>query len=58
MHTYVFSPTKLHMGNRMWLLWILIAIWLCCAMVFPLYMLVKALYRPRLRTSARRIMRS
>jgi hypothetical protein len=32
----------------MLLLWILIAMWLCCAMVFPLYMLVKALYRPRL----------
>ena len=45
-------------GTRMLLLWILLALWLCCAMVFPLYLLVKALYRPRLRTSATRIMRS
>jgi hypothetical protein len=42
----------------MLLLWILLAIWLCCAMVFPLYVLVKALYRPRLKTSATRIMRT
>jgi hypothetical protein len=42
----------------MLLFWLFFAIWLCCAIVFPLYMLARALYRPRLRTSATRIMRS
>jgi hypothetical protein len=40
------------------LFWLFFVIWLCCAIALPLYVLVRALYRPRLRTPATRIMRS
>jgi hypothetical protein len=48
------------MGKVMLLLWIMIAIWLGCAMLLPLYVLFKALFRRDLRhrTRAARILRA
>jgi len=46
------------MGNLMLLLWIMIAIWLGCATLLPLYVFFKALFRSdlRRRTRAARIL--
>ena len=48
------------MGKVMLLLWIMVAIWLGCAMLLPLYVLFKALFRRDLRhrTRAARILRA
>lgn len=59
-HTLRLLPTETLIGNVRLLLWIMIAIWLGCAMLLPLYVLFKALFRSDLqhRTQAARILRA
>ena len=59
-HTPRLLRTGTLMGKVMLLLWIMVAIWLGCAMLLPLYVLFKALFRSDLRgrTRAARILRS